>query len=56
MPDGTRKNGLATALSQMSAIIVVIWFYELYGFMGTYIHRILVFDGYLYSRVYGMVL
>ena len=24
------------------------------GFMGTYIHRVLVFDGYLYSRVYGM--
>ena len=24
------------------------------GFMGTYIHRVLVFDGYLYSRVYGI--
>ena len=24
------------------------------GVMGTYIHRVLVFDGYLYSRVYGM--
>ena len=24
------------------------------GFMGTYIYRVLVFDGYLYSRVYGM--
>ena len=23
-------------------------------FMGTYIRRVLVFDGYLYSRVYGM--
>ena len=22
--------------------------------MGTYIHRVLVFDGYLYSRVYGI--
>ena len=24
--------------------------------MGTYIHRVLVFDGYLYSRVYGILL
>ena len=26
------------------------------GFMGTYIHRVLVFDGYLYSRVYGILI
>ena len=24
--------------------------------MGTYIHRVLVFDGYLYSRLYGIIM
>ena len=24
------------------------------GLMGTYVHRVLVIDGYLYSRVYGI--